>query len=283
MAAVRAVLELLRIGLLPSAWADVAAGACLAGGAEPSALGGALLLSGGLYLFGMAGNAIADRAEDAVRYPARPLPSGRISPTGARAAAAACVLAALAALPLVTAAGRAAAAALFAALLASNLGGKRRALLGPALMGTCRGLNLLVGALAAAPAARVDAGLLPAALALAVYTAAVTGVSALEGAASRRGLAARFGILLAIPLALIPFAGAPAAVPLAALAVLALCSYPRGGVAAGAPNETPVHRLLGGIYLLDAAFAGHAGAPWVCAALATAGLLHAFRAGRPPA
>ncbi|HAK94829.1 MAG TPA: hypothetical protein DCM87_07435 [Planctomycetes bacterium] len=278
MAAARAVLDLLRIGLLPTAWADVAAGACLAGGAEPPELGGALLLSSGLYLFGMASNAVVDRAEDAVRYPARPVPSGRISLGAARAAAAACALAALAALPLVAPAGRATAAVLFAAILAYNLGGKRRAAIGPALMGACRGLNLLAGALAAAPDARVDAHLLVPALALAAYTAAVTAVSALEGAgASRRRLAARFGVLLAVPLALTPCAGAAAAFPLVALAALVIVSYPRGGFAAGAPNETPVHRLLGGIYLLDAAFAGYAGAPWVCAALTAAGILHALR------
>ena len=63
MAAARAVLELLRIGLLPSAWADTAAGACLAGAAEPLPLAGALLLSSGMYLFGMASNAVADRAD----------------------------------------------------------------------------------------------------------------------------------------------------------------------------------------------------------------------------
>ena len=71
------LLELLRVWLLPTAWADILAGACLNGSATLGRLLPALLVSSSLYLFGMVTNAIADRKRDAELYPRRPLPSGR--------------------------------------------------------------------------------------------------------------------------------------------------------------------------------------------------------------
>jgi 4-hydroxybenzoate polyprenyltransferase len=275
-----ALLEFLRIKLLPSAWADIAAGALLAGTPAPVALAGALALTSGLYLFGMASNALLDRVEDARRYPSRPLPSGRLGLGAARALCAACLIAAFAGGAFVEPAGRAVAGALLAAILAYNLGGKRVAVLGPALMGSCRALNLLAGALAAVPGALLDERVLVPALALGLYVACVTSLSALEGAAaSRARLGLRFGAMLAVPCALFPFAGPASALALGALAALIAAAFPRAAFAAGAHDERPVHRLLAGIYLLDAAFAGHASAPWLCAALAAAGTLHFLTAG----
>ncbi len=275
----KAVLELVRLRLLPSAWADILAGAFLAGTPATVPLAGALALTSGLYLFGMASNAVFDRAEDAQRYPTRPLPSGRLGLGAARAVCAACLLVALAGAAFVAPAGRIAAAVLLAAILAYNLGGKRVAVLGPALMGSCRALNLVAGALAAVPDAHAGATLLVPAVALGLYTALVTSVSALEGLAAPRGrLGLRFGALVAIPLALAPVAGCIAAFPLAVLVALVLYSFPRRAFAEGRPDELPVHRLLGGIYLIDASFAGYASMPLLCGILAAAGIVHAATA-----
>lgn len=151
----------------------------------------------------MALNDWADRAEDAIERPHRPLPSGRISPSAALGAAAALTAGGLA---LAAGAGRPAltvASGLAATVWAYDLGLKHTPA-GPSAMATARALDLLLGAAAtsagvaaagAASAGSAFRGLrsghapghaprllaaVPAALVLGAHTLAVTAVSRRE-------------------------------------------------------------------------------------------------------
>ncbi|MGW0735668.1 SCO3242 family prenyltransferase [Streptomyces sp. NPDC002851] len=129
-----------------------------------------------LYEAGMALNDWADRAEDAVERPHRPLPSGRIAPGAALAAAAALTttglaLAARAGRPALTVAG-----ALAGTVWAYDLRLKHTPA-GPAAMAAARGLDLLLGA--AATSGRITPAL-PSSATLAAHTYAITTVSRQE-------------------------------------------------------------------------------------------------------
>ncbi|WSJ84088.1 UbiA family prenyltransferase [Streptomyces sp. NBC_01304] len=165
--------ELLRVSALFTVPGDALAGAA-ASGLRPNrrtllAIGSSLCL----YEAGMALNDWADRAEDAIDRPHRPLPSGRIAPGAALAAAGGLTVAGLA---LAARAGRpaqAVAGALAASVWSYDLGLKRTAL-GPAAMATARSLDLLLGATATGGRARTA---LPSAALLGAHTLAVTSVS----------------------------------------------------------------------------------------------------------
>ncbi|MET9496027.1 UbiA family prenyltransferase [Streptomyces sp. NPDC006552] len=146
-ATLRAWAELLRLPALFTVPGDALAGAA-AVGARPGR-GTVLALSSSLCLYeaGMALNDWADRAEDAVDRPHRPIPSGRIRPAAALAAAGAFTAAGLG---LACAAGRTAGtigAVLAATVWGYDLGLKRTPA-GPLAMGAARGLDLLMGAAA---------------------------------------------------------------------------------------------------------------------------------------
>ncbi|MEV8087251.1 SCO3242 family prenyltransferase [Streptomyces nigra] len=172
----RAWAELLRLPALFTVPGDALSGA-VAAGARPGprtllAIGSSLCL----YEAGMALNDWADRAEDAVERPHRPLPSGRIRPSSALTAA--CALTA-AGLGLAAGAGRAALAVatpLAATVWAYDLGLKHTPA-GPVAMAAARGLDHLLGA--AATTGRPRAALSSAAL-LGTHTLAVTAVSRRE-------------------------------------------------------------------------------------------------------
>ncbi|MFI8794298.1 SCO3242 family prenyltransferase [Streptomyces sp. NPDC055105] len=170
----RAWAELLRLPALFTVPGDALAGAS-AVGLRPGR--GTLLAIGSslcLYEAGMALNDWADRAEDAVDRPHRPLPSGRIRPAAALAAAGGLTAAGLA---LATRAGRPAAlaaGALAATVWAYDLGLKKTPA-GPVAMAAARGLDVLLGA--AATSGRLHRTALPAATTLAAHTLAVTAVS----------------------------------------------------------------------------------------------------------
>ena len=96
-----------------------------------------------LYLAGMALNDLADREEDARERPDRPIPSGAVSP---RAAA---ILGGGLLIGGVLAAQRSGARwtgpALAAMIVAYDFGLKRSPTIGPAAMGACRALSMLMG------------------------------------------------------------------------------------------------------------------------------------------
>ncbi|GHH43138.1 SCO3242 family prenyltransferase [Streptomyces candidus] len=150
-------LELLRVSALLTVPGDALAGAA-ALSRRPNR-GTALALASSLCLYeaGMALNDWADRAEDAQDRPHRPIPSGRIAPHAALAAA--CALSA-SGLALASRAGRptlAAATALTATVWAYDLKLKHTAL-APAAMATARSLDLLMGATATATATAAARG-----------------------------------------------------------------------------------------------------------------------------
>nr|WP_246596730.1 UbiA family prenyltransferase [Streptomyces aurantiacus] len=152
---------------------DALAGAAAAG-ARPNprtllAIGSSLCL----YEAGMALNDWADQAEDAVDRPHRPLPSGRIRPAAALAAAGGLTVAGLA---LASRAGRrplAVAGALAAMVWSYDLVLKRTPA-GPLAMAATRGLDLLLGGVTSGGDTRK---VVPSALTLAAHTLAVTTVS----------------------------------------------------------------------------------------------------------
>jgi 4-hydroxybenzoate polyprenyltransferase len=169
--------ELLRLPALFTVPGDALAGAA-AVGARPGrrtllAVGSSLCL----YEAGMALNDWADRAEDAVDRPHRPIPSGRVRPAAALVAAGAFTAAGVG---LAFRASRSAGlfgTALAATVWAYDLGLKRTPA-GPVAMGAARGLDVLMGA-SASCGGGVRAAM-PSALTMAVHTAAVTTVSRKE-------------------------------------------------------------------------------------------------------
>ncbi|GHC58288.1 UbiA family prenyltransferase [Streptomyces flavofungini] len=152
----RAWAELLRLPALFTVPGDALAGAA-ATGLRPGrgtflAIGSSLCL----YEAGMALNDWADRDEDAVDRPHRPIPSGRVTPTAAFTAAVALTAGGLA---LASRAGRpalATATALAGTVWAYDLGLKRTPA-GPVAMAAARGLDLLLGATATATGASAGA------------------------------------------------------------------------------------------------------------------------------
>ncbi|MFF4523023.1 SCO3242 family prenyltransferase [Streptomyces bluensis] len=176
----RAWAELLRLPALFTVPGDALAGAAAAGAARPNsrtllAIGSSLCL----YEAGMALNDWADHAEDAVERPHRPLPSGRVHPASALAAAGALTAAGLA---LAARAGRPAltvAVPLAATVWSYDLTLKRTPA-GPLTMAAARTLDLLLGAAATTGTTRAARAALPSALALGAHTFAVTTVSRRE-------------------------------------------------------------------------------------------------------
>ncbi|MFC8593733.1 SCO3242 family prenyltransferase [Streptomyces atroolivaceus] len=221
-ARLRAWAELLRVSALVTVPGDALAGAAAAG--RRPGRGTALAVGASLCLYeaGMALNDWADREEDAVDRPHRPIPSGRVTPGAALAAAAVLTGAGLA---LASRAGRpalAVASGLAATVWAYDLRLKHTQL-GPAAMATARTLDLMLGATAtvatmsaqagrggaasptrsatapapsAAPAAPAPSAALPAALALGAHTYAVTAVSRheVQGGSTAAPLAALAGV-----------------------------------------------------------------------------------------
>ena len=181
--------ELVRAPAALSVPGDTVAGAAAAGGVRPSTPG-LIAASVCLYWAGMAANDWADRDLDARERPQRPIPSGRIRPrhallTAAGLTAAGVGLAALAG-------GRRAAAVavpLAAAVWTYDLWAKNTAA-GPAVMATCRGLDVLLGA----SGGRIR-GAVPPALTVAAHTYTVTELSRYEvsGAAPALPLATLAG------------------------------------------------------------------------------------------
>ncbi len=148
----RAWAELLRVSALFSVPGDALAGAAAVG--RRPGRGTALAIGASLCLYeaGMALNDWADRDEDAVDRPHRPIPSGRISPAAALGAAGVLTAAGLA---LAARAGRPAltvATGLAATVWAYDLHLKHTKA-GPAAMAAARSLDLLLGATAAVTAA----------------------------------------------------------------------------------------------------------------------------------
>ncbi|WP_425442660.1 SCO3242 family prenyltransferase [Streptomyces indicus] len=166
----------MRVPALFTVPGDALAGVA-AGGTRPKAR--TLLAIGSslcLYEAGMALNDWADREIDAVERPHRPLPSGRITPGAALAAAAGFTTAGLALAALAGRRALAVAGALAGAVWAYDLGLKNTPA-GPLAMAGARSLDLLLGA--AATTGHIRPALSSSAL-LGAHTLSVTAVSRRE-------------------------------------------------------------------------------------------------------
>lgn len=180
--------ELLRVSALFTVPGDALAGAAALGVAPNRGTALALGSSLCLYEAGMALNDWADRDEDAIDRPHRPIPSGRIAPRSALTAA---VVLTGAGLALSAAAGRrplALATALAATVWSYDLHLKHTRG-GPAAMAAARSLDVLLGAAATGTAAASGRS---SATGTAARAASVTGTAA-------TGLAARARPVVATP------------------------------------------------------------------------------------
>ncbi|WP_329539706.1 SCO3242 family prenyltransferase [Streptomyces sp. NBC_01358] len=280
---VRAWAELLRISALFTVPGDALAGAAAVGRRPNSSTALAVGASLCLYEAGMALNDWADRDEDAVDRPHRPIPSGRISPRAALTAAGALTGAGLA---LAARAGRpalAVATGLAGTVWAYDLRLKHTPA-GPAAMAAARGLDLLLGATAtgAAPAPRKARAALTAAALLSTHTYAVTAVSRHEtqGGSTTAPLAALVAVA-GIGGAVVHERKAPARLLLTALTGAYLRTAARPLVhAALNPSPPLTQRAVGSgiraMIPLQAALAARAGAAG--SALAVTGLVPLARA-----
>ena len=205
MSNVRAYLELLRFPTVFTAMADVLMGAAVAVASSPDpapigdlpgkmlALMGPILVliatSSCLYLAGMVLNDYCDRQQDAAERPTRPIPSGRVLPTTAAwlgtvllLAGVACSLVAAWLLggwrPALVGVAIAATVLIYDGLL-------KRTVLGPLAMGTCRGLNALLGMSLAAAAWQTPHYMIAGGLGL--FVAGITAVGRTEAKQSHRG------------------------------------------------------------------------------------------------
>lgn len=140
-------LQLVRLPNVFTAAADSLAGWLLVGGALEDVAGWLPLSTASMVLYaaGMALNDLFDLEADRAERPGRPLPSGRVSLTfAARVGWGGLVLG-----PALAWLGGSLPALVVAVVLAMTIlaydGGAKRSLLGPQLMGACRGLNLLLG------------------------------------------------------------------------------------------------------------------------------------------
>jgi 4-hydroxybenzoate polyprenyltransferase len=185
-------LRLVRAGALLSPAADVVAGLCLSGASWSPGAVRTMLASACIYAAGMALNDFADREEDAVSRPERPIPRGEISPraalgTGLSLLAAGILLSALPAWH----------ALLAVLVLGYDFVAKRNAASAVVVMGSLRALNLLAGVLLGA--GPLAASLVPA-LAYGLMVAGITALGHEEDRAAPTEARVRF-LLAAVPAA----------------------------------------------------------------------------------
>jgi 4-hydroxybenzoate polyprenyltransferase len=140
----RAYIELLRPANVVTALADVLAGYALAGLGNPSALPWLLGATACLYAGGVVLNDFFDRDLDRVERPERPIPSGRVRPSSAALLGAILLGAGVILGFVATPTAGSVATAIAVSVLLYDAWAKRRSS-GPAVMGVCRALNLLLG------------------------------------------------------------------------------------------------------------------------------------------
>jgi 4-hydroxybenzoate polyprenyltransferase len=217
----RGYLELLRPPNVMTAVADVLAGYAIAGRNNPQALPWLVGATACLYAGGVVLNDFFDRHLDRVERPERPLPSGRVPAAGAAGLGGGLLIVGIGLASRGTPTAGVVAALIAGLILLYDRWAKHHAVLGPANMGACRALNLLLG-VAATPA--VLAGRWPLALIPFVYIAAVTLVSRGEVYGGKRGAAAL--ALISLGGVIVALAGISAgAGQIAALAVTLLLAW----------------------------------------------------------
>ena len=226
---IRPYLQLIRLPNLFTAAADSLAGWLLAmvTFAEPGRWLPLLGASMAIYAAGIALNDLLDYRIDLVERPGRPLPSGRVSRRFASVLGFGLLVVGLG---LAALSGSAVSLGVAAALVACVLGydlGLKRTFIGPLVMGSCRGLNLLLG-MSQGPGLGGPTGWL-AAGSLALFVAGVTWISRSETESGRSsGVAAGASVqglgLIGLVVAAIRAAGGPSRpiLPAEGLVVLSL-------------------------------------------------------------
>jgi 4-hydroxybenzoate polyprenyltransferase len=289
--------RLLRLSLLPTALADVAAGVCLATSGRPAPLAIAWLCVSSLAIYhgAVVLNDWRDRLRDARERPDRALPSGAVSPRGALAAAVTLLGLGVAVAPLSLrgtstpahwALEWSAGVALLAVLY--DLVG-RGPTLGPSLLALCRGGNLyfaawIVSARASFPPYETTpppAGVGWCAVAYGAYVFCVAKVGRYEdgdealgtGAGPRAWLAAAAVVLAGLPAVAAPTFGVGAywAATLSLVAAVPLfVRAARGGFRSRAAVESAMGAALRRLLACTAVFAASTGPSAFAYALAAA-------------
>ena len=277
---VRAYVELARLSNLPTCVSNVLVGVAIGAGAgESLPWFDAALLSLAIALFYAAGMMLNDAVDlpfDRVERPARPIPSGRVTPRSAFVLAAAALLGGLLVLAPFGRPALLLGAGLVAAIVAYDLLHKRFAA-AALLMGVCRGLVYLVAAAAVGwPIDWTLAAWL--AVPLALYTIAITVVARRETSGS---VGSRRWLALAMPLlVLAPIAGLRAQtwwVVIAAVVLLGWLVRPVQLLFARPPRTVPaILSWLAAICLADAFFLTLLGRPLVAVAAAGCFVLTAW-------
>ena len=195
----RSYLQLCRFPAVFTALGDILLGYLLVQSTLTPVVSVAALLvaTAGLYLSGMAWNDIFDREEDARERPKRPIPSGRIPLRSATVFAAGLMGLGLAASAV------AGSPSLFVALILSGCillydAWLKRTPVGPVAMGTCRFLNVLLGASGGA-ATFADVWRMPqmwVAAAMGIYIAGVTWFARKDSGESPRGALVASGFVI---------------------------------------------------------------------------------------
>jgi len=205
---IKSYLQLVRLPNVFTAAADSLAGWILVRGslAEPGRWLPLTLASMAIYAAGIALNDWFDYAIDLEERPGRPLPSGRVSRQFAVGLGGALLVAGPALAALSGSPSSLGIAVLLAACVLAYDAGLKRTFLGPEVMGTCRGLNLLLG-MSQAPALG-GPGCWQVAGWMAVFVTGVTWISRSEAKTTSGGSA---GIAAGLALEIVAIVGLLAA------------------------------------------------------------------------
>lgn len=283
-------LQLCRLPTVFTAMADIFLGYLLVHEAILSGDGRVtefLLLLGAsscLYLSGMVWNDVFDREVDAVERPARPIPSGRIPVRHAQQFGGLLMLVGVGLAAAASARSLLVAGLLVAAILMYDKTLKRTGL-GPLAMGSCRFLNVLLGAstVPGPSVLAVPASTVWVAMGLGTYIVGVTWFARTEARLSQRGHLV--GAMLLVNVGLATLAGWVVHQPgverssvLLALAIVALTINRRLAAAVTLPTpervQPAIRTMLLSIIVLDATLIAHRlGADGIGYALATVLLL----------
>jgi 4-hydroxybenzoate polyprenyltransferase len=274
----RGYLELLRPPNVVTAIADILAGYAVAGRDQPWMLPWLIVATVTLYAGGVVLNDFFDRDIDAVERPERPIPSGRVSARGAGVLGAMLLVIGVLSASQATVVTGTVAAAIALCVFLYDARAKRHAFAGPLCMGTCRGLNLLLGMSANVAALRAY---WPLGLLSVVYIAAVTTVSRGEVHGGRTGVATFALISLgAVLLGLSVVAASSINGRLAAFVLIAVLAYrvlPPYWQVRKAPEPAVIRRAVRtgvlSLVLLDAAIGASYAGPLYAALILTTGVV----------
>ena len=173
-----AYLQLIRPANITTAWADILMGCAAAGislsNPDFTTIFWLILSTTGLYGGGVVFNDVCDAELDAEERPERPIPSGRASLAGAIALGTSLLAMGIFCAAMVSPLSAMLATVIATMALVYDLWSKHHSFLAPINMGTCRGVNLLLG-MSAVPLAISDRWYL--ALIPIVYIAAITAIA----------------------------------------------------------------------------------------------------------